>query len=104
MEFIEGDDIALNGPGPATSPDSTSKTKLQLPLSCDPPGLSNPPKQLVWIVSSSIVLSRGKFTTKAANACRLDLPDNFSRCGDRNNNESVLTCRLDIWKYRPHGP
>lgn len=25
--------------------------KLQLPLSCDPPGLHNPPKQLVWIVS-----------------------------------------------------
>jgi hypothetical protein len=25
--------------------------KLQLPLSCDPPGPDNPPKQLVWIVS-----------------------------------------------------
>jgi len=25
-------------------------TKLQLPLSCDPPGPNNPPKQLVWIV------------------------------------------------------
>jgi hypothetical protein len=24
--------------------------KLQLPLSCDPPGLDNPPKQFVWIV------------------------------------------------------
>lgn len=25
--------------------------KLQLPLSCDPAGPHNPPKQLVWIVS-----------------------------------------------------
>ena len=28
-----------------------SKTKLQLPVSCDPPGPANLPKQLVWIVS-----------------------------------------------------
>lgn len=26
--------------------------KVELPSSCDPPGPSNPPKQLVWIVSS----------------------------------------------------
>lgn len=26
-------------------------SRLQLPMSCDPPGPSNPPKQLVWIVS-----------------------------------------------------
>lgn len=31
------------------------KTKLQLPLSCDPPGSNNPPKQLVWIVSRILV-------------------------------------------------
>lgn len=30
----------------------TVKTKLQLPLSCDPPGPNNPPKQLIWIVSA----------------------------------------------------
>lgn len=29
---------------------STSKAKLSLPLSCDPPGPGNPAKQLVWIV------------------------------------------------------
>lgn len=32
------------------SPDR-GKSKLQLPLSCDPPGPTNPTKQLVWIVS-----------------------------------------------------
>jgi hypothetical protein len=36
--------------GEAMSPES-SKSKLQLPLSCDPPGPANPAKQLVWIVS-----------------------------------------------------
>lgn len=29
-------------------------SKLQLPASCDPPGPSNPPKQLVWIVSLNV--------------------------------------------------
>lgn len=33
------------------SPESAQKAKLQLPMSCDPPGPNNPPKQLVWIVS-----------------------------------------------------
>lgn len=33
------------------SPDSSfSRPKLQLPISCDPPGADLPPKQLVWIV------------------------------------------------------
>jgi len=36
--------------GDAKSPES-SKAKLQLPISCDPPGPGNAPKQLVWIVS-----------------------------------------------------
>jgi hypothetical protein len=34
------------------SSDSSKPLKLQLPVSCDPPGPSNPPKQLVWIVSA----------------------------------------------------
>jgi hypothetical protein len=42
--------------GEAMSPDST-KSKLQLPLSCDPPGPANPAKQLVWIVSRLFVFS-----------------------------------------------
>lgn len=46
------DDGGQNGDaqGRGMSPD-THKTKLQLPMSCDPPGLGNPAKQLVWIVS-----------------------------------------------------
>lgn len=35
---------------------STTKSKLQLPLSCDPPGPGNPAKQLVWIVSLFLFL------------------------------------------------
>jgi len=31
------------------------KSKLQLPLSCDPPGPANPAKRLVWIVSRKVV-------------------------------------------------
>jgi len=34
------------------SDNSTKASKLQLPLSCDPPGPGNPTKQLVWIVSA----------------------------------------------------
>jgi hypothetical protein len=34
---------------------SSSKGKLQLPLSCDPPGPGNPPKKLVWVVSIACV-------------------------------------------------
>lgn len=40
-----------NGVDPMLSPTSPLHNhKLQLPLSCDPPGPSNPPKQLVWVV------------------------------------------------------
>lgn len=46
-----------NGTGDAAmSPESSSsKSKLQLPVSCDPPGPGNPAKQMVWIVSSSLL-------------------------------------------------
>ena len=38
----------------ALSPSSASRSaKLQLPMSCDPPGPQNPPKQLVWVVSNT---------------------------------------------------
>lgn len=40
--------------GNAMSPESSKSSKsskLQLPMSCDPPGPANPAKQLVWIVS-----------------------------------------------------
>ena len=41
-----------NGTEPIVSPSSPSQNpRLQLPLSCDPPGPSNPAKQLVWVVS-----------------------------------------------------
>jgi hypothetical protein len=49
MEAQDGGLVEYNGDA-AMSPESI-KTKLQLPLSCDPPGPGNPPKQLVWIVS-----------------------------------------------------
>jgi hypothetical protein len=39
-----------NGDVAMPSPDSKPPSKLQLPMSCDPPGLGNPAKQLVWIV------------------------------------------------------
>ena len=51
MDFQDEDHFSLDHNEPAMSPDS-SKPKLQLPLSCDPPGPSNGPKQLVWIVSA----------------------------------------------------
>jgi hypothetical protein len=35
----------------AMSPADSKQSKLQLPVSCDPPGPGNPVKQLVWIVS-----------------------------------------------------
>jgi len=52
MEAQDGAGVQFNisGNGDVTSPES-AKPKLQLPLSCDPPGPSNPAKQLVWIVS-----------------------------------------------------
>jgi hypothetical protein len=42
--FDENDDLIM-------SSDSSKSSKLQLPMSCDPPGPGNPAKQLVWIVS-----------------------------------------------------
>jgi hypothetical protein len=39
-----------NGEAAMPSPDSKPPSKLQLPVSCDPPGPGNPAKQLVWIV------------------------------------------------------
>ena len=35
---------------------SYKDNKLQLPMSCDPPGPNNPPKRLVWIVSYTNLL------------------------------------------------
>jgi hypothetical protein len=49
METQDGGQPIANGE--AMSPDS-SKTKLQLPPSVDPPGPANPAKQLVWIVGT----------------------------------------------------
>lgn len=50
----------------AMSPES-SKPKLQLPPSCDPPGPGNPAKQLVWIVSVLLhLLPRSTFAGKTA--------------------------------------
>jgi len=42
---------------PESSSSSSHKPKLQLPSSVDPPGPTNPPKQLVWIVRSLLLLS-----------------------------------------------
>ncbi|KAL2045902.1 hypothetical protein ABVK25_011956 [Lepraria finkii] len=40
-----------DGKTPTCSPSSASwSSKLRLPLSCDPPGPQNPPKQRVWVV------------------------------------------------------
>jgi len=43
-------------PGSPTS----GRPKLQLPMSVDPPGLNNPPKQLVWVVRSMFSYLRSK--------------------------------------------
>jgi hypothetical protein len=52
MEFLD-EEGGQNGTAADMSspPDGGNKGKLQLPLSCDPPGPANPVKQLVWIVS-----------------------------------------------------
>ena len=43
-----------NSVAPTMSPISASHNlKLLLPLSCDPLGSNNPPKQLVWVVGTS---------------------------------------------------
>jgi hypothetical protein len=56
MDFPDVGHFGLNQNGTAMSPDS-SKAKLQLPLSCDPPSPSNPPKQLVWIVCAGFIFT-----------------------------------------------
>ena len=50
MEVQGGGQYQQSHSGEPKSPER-SKAKLQLPVSCDPPGPANPPKQLVWIVS-----------------------------------------------------
>ena len=54
--MMDTQDGAQSPDGAAMSPDS-GRGKLQLPLSCDPPGLGNPAKQLVWIVSGIFIIS-----------------------------------------------
>ena len=56
----EDDTVVGNGDGEveAMSPESSSKLKLQLPISVDPPSASNPAKQLVWIVSTTSTTQR----------------------------------------------
>jgi NAD(P)-dependent dehydrogenase (short-subunit alcohol dehydrogenase family) len=46
---MEGGDGGQNG----DSMPKDGRSKLQLPLSCDPPGAANPAKQLIWLVSLS---------------------------------------------------
>ena len=45
--------------GDAMSPEGSTgtKSKLQLPVSCDPAGQGNPPKQLVWIVGTEFLIT-----------------------------------------------
>jgi len=51
MEAQDGGYQDQSQNGDDSSPGS-HKSRLQLPMSCDPPGPGNPAKQLVWIVSS----------------------------------------------------
>jgi hypothetical protein len=53
MEFQDGAGEENVKIADTSSPNESgsSKGKLQLPLSCDPPGPANPAKPLVWIVS-----------------------------------------------------
>src|SRR5438270_745908 len=46
--------IPEDEPVESMSPHSAKDNKLQLPMSCDPPGPTNPPKRLVWIVSEKL--------------------------------------------------
>jgi hypothetical protein len=48
-----GDNLSAEAMSPDSGSNSNAKSKLQLPMSCDPPGPSNPVKQLVWIVRTS---------------------------------------------------
>jgi hypothetical protein len=58
MEGHNGGHFEQTQNGDAMSPES-NKTKLQLPMSCDPPGPGNPQKQLVWIVSYLVTALEG---------------------------------------------
>ncbi|KAL9035617.1 MAG: hypothetical protein Q9214_006496, partial [Letrouitia sp. 1 TL-2023] len=49
----------------ASSSSWSSDSKLQLPVSCDPPGPQNPPKQLVWVIFGATG-HMGRSVTKAA--------------------------------------
>jgi hypothetical protein len=48
--FEQPQSLLQNGEVTMPSPESKPPSKLQLPISCDPPGPGNPAKQLVWIV------------------------------------------------------
>jgi hypothetical protein len=53
------EDGAERGGSMVLSPESAAADpKLHLPITTDPPGLQNPPKQLVWVVSSSMVMEK----------------------------------------------
>jgi len=56
MEAPDGAQYEASQNGDGSSPES-SKAKLQLPISVDPPGPGNPVKQLVWIVSHASKIS-----------------------------------------------
>ena len=60
MEDPEDDNVE------GMSPPSVKDNKLQLPMSCDPPGPTNPLKQLVWIVSEKhlLLLTRCNFISR----------------------------------------
>jgi hypothetical protein len=46
-----------------------SKNKLSLPLSVDPPGPANPPRQLVWIVGNTRFYSNSGAVFAEENTC-----------------------------------
>jgi hypothetical protein len=53
------------------SPELGKSTKLQLPMSCDPPGPGNPAKQLVWVVSRRFIFVMPLFSCETI---RIKLP------------------------------
>lgn len=62
LDHNVGDDEMSPAAPSADDSTSTTKSKLQLPMSCDPPGPGNPAKQLVWIVSPSFIYIKNKNT------------------------------------------
>ncbi len=48
---MDGQDAGQEAENMSSPREAGKATKLHLPMSCDPPGPNNPPKQLVWIVS-----------------------------------------------------